>query len=289
MLILFIVLIYIYTFTVYFYFSNGNFINYKYFMDFIQIVSKDTYFMNYGLWKLPTDTLQIANERLISFILKKSGALQRKNINILDIGCGYGEQDFFWENKLDKTNKITAIDISEYQIEFAKKKCKERKCLIQFERWNAMELIYKFKQRTFDIIFSVESAFHYRNRPYFFNQVSSLLSSSGTFVISDILLQDSYKPTFMSNIFLKIYSDFLHFPKENLIPVSEWKTLLFASGFQKIEFIDITDDTFVPYYTHFVSTYMKHMRMPDIITRQIISFLETTQPFSYMVAVCQAR
>ena len=257
-------------------------------MDSIQIVSKDNYFMNYGMWKLPTDTLQIANERLISFILEKSGALHIKNINILDIGCGYGEQDFFWENKLDKTNKITAIDISEYQIQFAKKKCRERKCQIQFERWNAMELLYKFKQSAFDIILSVESAFHYSNRPYFLKQVRSLLSSSGTFVISDIVLQDSYKPTAISNIFLRIYSDFLHFPKENLIPVSEWKTSLFASGFQKIEFIDITEDTFLPYYRHFVSTYMKHMKMPQIITRNIISSFEKTQPFSYMIAVCSS-
>ena len=44
------------------------------------------------------------------------------NLKILDVGCGTGETLSYLSRILDKNSKITAIDISQSMIEFAKNK-----------------------------------------------------------------------------------------------------------------------------------------------------------------------
>jgi cyclopropane fatty-acyl-phospholipid synthase-like methyltransferase len=88
---------------------------------------------------------------------------------------------------------------------------------LTFEVCDAMKLDEKYSSGQFDVVFSIESAFHYSDRPKFFANVNSVLQNDGVFVISDILLNKDYPKTIMNNLFLKIFSDFLHIPKQNLI------------------------------------------------------------------------
>jgi SAM-dependent methyltransferase len=74
----------------------------------------------------------------VNFLFEKSELLNKKNMNILDVGCGYGEQDVEWRGKLDKSCKIKAIDISEKQISYAIEKNKDKD--IRFEIGDAMEI-----------------------------------------------------------------------------------------------------------------------------------------------------
>ena len=64
---------------------------YEYLIQYIHCVS-ETMYMNYGLWDNNTNNLEEANKNLCSFIFNK--AKLSNNLSILDIGCGYGEQDF---------------------------------------------------------------------------------------------------------------------------------------------------------------------------------------------------
>jgi 2-polyprenyl-3-methyl-5-hydroxy-6-metoxy-1,4-benzoquinol methylase len=94
--------------------------------NFIQKVSKENYFMNYGLWEDNEITLHKSNKKLCNFIYEKGQLNNYDEFNILDVGCGYGVQDVLWCKKLSVLSQITAIDISKKQIKYANKKLKKQ-------------------------------------------------------------------------------------------------------------------------------------------------------------------
>jgi len=238
--------------------------------------------MNYGLWDSTHTTLIQANENLIDFVFEKTELTDKKDMNILDVGCGYGQQDIVWASKLNKTCKITAVDISETQIKYAKEK--NTSTNVTFEIGNAITLNETHSDNSFDTVISLESAFHYSDRPKFFTNINTILKPTGRFVITDITLKDSYIPSFTSSIFIKIFSDFLHIPSQNLIKASEWESQL-SSQFKIIEIIDITEKTFNPYYSHFFKEYIMNMNLPKCISTMFTNYFHSVQPFSYKVAV----
>ena len=277
------ILFYVYNTIIYTYFVKNDTISYDIFLyHFIHNVSKDNYFMNYGLWDNTHNTLIKANENLVDFVFNKTELANKKDMNVLDVGCGYGQQDLMWSSKLHKTCKLTAVDISEKQIVYAKEKNKAAN--ITFEVADALTLNEIYKNNSFDTIICLESAFHYSDRPKFFKNVSTLLKYKGRFVISDITLKDSYVSNFMTDIFIRIFSDFLHVPNQNLIKSSEWESQL-SSEFKIIEINEITEKVFNPYYKHFIGTYIMNMNLPKFISNTFIYYFQSVQPFSYKVAV----
>ena len=291
LLYLFIILCILYVTYVLFvdhYFLKDGHIDYDiYLKNFIQVVSKDNFFMNYGYWDT-ADTLLQANTTLIHLILAKSGVQGKKHMNVLDVGCGYGEQDFNWMPLLDVTNTLTAVDISHTQIAFAKEKCNTLgESRLVFEQCDAMLLHKKFAKNSFHTVLSVESAFHYSDRPQFFQAVYDVLKENGTFVICDIILHENYKPGLWNGLFLRVFSDFLKIPSCNLVKVKEWERSIKDSGLEMVECIDITDKTFNPYYKNFFHKYMEHYGMPSAIASRMYDFFAYVQPFSYVVAVCR--
>lgn len=252
----------------------------------IQIASQENYFMNYGYWK-NANTMQKANQDLVSFFLNMADIKEKENLHILDVGCGYGEQDFQWLDLLHPSCRITAVDISEKQIQKANEKKEEKsgKDRLVFETADACNL--KYEPNTFTHIFSLESAFHYPKRCQFFNDAHTLLKNHGTFVICDIMLQDNYKETILSRSFLKLFSDLLTIPSENLISAKEWETQIVDAGFQIIKNKDITDLTFQPYYEYFFENWFKNLSLPTSLAYPFKYFFFTTQPFAYRLLVCQ--
>jgi SAM-dependent methyltransferase len=242
--------------------------------------------MNYGLWDKNPSTLIEANMALIHRILKKT-AIQNHGKSILDVGCGYGQQDIEWAKILDPSCKITAVDISESQIQNARKRCQDLSGTIRFEVCDAQEIDIKFQGHRFDVITSVESAFHYPDRPKFFKAAHSLLSADGTFVICDLMLKPDYVPTFASGLFLHIFSDFLAIPKANLINPAQWEQDIKASGFEILEFEDLTEKTFAPYYIHVFDVYTKTIGLPRVFNSTLNHVFKSVQPFSYRLAVCR--
>ena len=279
-----ITILVLYNIIIHKYFSQNNTnISYHLLLNyFIHSVSKDNYFMNYGLWDDKNNTLLKANKNLIHFVFDKTQLANKKNMNILDVGCGYGEQDIEWTKQLDKSCKIKAVDISEEQIYSAMRKNSD----VTFDICDAMFIDLKYKNELFDVIISLESAFHYSDRPKFFKNVNSLLKDDGKFVITDIMLHNNYEKNLTTNIFIKFFSDFLHIPNQNLITEYEWTNQL-SEKMNIIEMYDITDKTFNPYYKHFMNNFIKNTNLPSCLSNMLESFFCSVQPFSYKVAICE--
>jgi len=280
--------------------KEGN-ITYDYLSQCIQFVSKGNYFMNYGLWDKKHNTLRKANQNLCDFIFshaKLNSITGEKRLNILDVGCGYGKQDFMiYDMLMSPGFKITALDLSKKQVDFANK-IRRRKgipkknlifmegdahCLLEYFNGPSQS---KNNYKKFDRILSIESAFHYKDRPLFFNSVSKLLTKDGIFVISDIMLKDTYTPTIMTKCFLNFAKDFLCIPEQNLIKIKEWRTQVEENGLKVVELYDITDKTFVPYYSYFFKKYIQEKQLPLCTASMLEYMFCTVQPFAYLVAVC---
>lgn len=277
----------LYSYMLYKYFVKDNKIVYDVWLKhFIQVVSEHNYCMNYGLWDIQHSNLQTANENLLEYIFSKSKLQERECQSILDVGCGYGVQDHVWSKKLPKCSKITAIDISKIQIDHANTTYTDAQN-VSYLLGDACTLTEQFKAGSFDAVLSVESAFHYAERDKFFSGVYSVLKEDGQFTICDIVLNPAYTPGFVSRTFLNIFSDFLHIPKDNLIPPDQWKSQLLQANFEIEECIDITDQTFLPYYKHFFATWMEKKGYPKLFANLLNGLFQTVQPFSYMVAVCR--
>jgi 2-polyprenyl-3-methyl-5-hydroxy-6-metoxy-1,4-benzoquinol methylase len=275
------------------YFRNGDKIVYDYFLvHFIHYVSKNNYFMNYGLWDKNNNNLKKANKNLCNFIFNQAKINSTDKFTILDVGCGYGKQDLLLEKMLSNDSKITAIDLSKTQVDFANKyraKKKISKKRLNFIDCDAHYLTDKFHNRKFNRILSIESAFHYKDKGLFFNNVSELLEKDGLFVISDIILADTYQPTFMRKMFLNIASDFLCIPEKNFIKMIDWKKQVEDSKLKVIKIHDITQKTFIPYYKYFFTKYIENKKLPSFISDIMIYYFNSVQPFTYFVAVCSKK
>jgi cyclopropane fatty-acyl-phospholipid synthase-like methyltransferase len=250
----------------------------------IHNVSNNNYFMNYGLWEDNTNTLIDANKNLINLVFDKSELENKKNMNILDIGCGYGVQDIEWSKKIDKSCKLTAIDISQEQIYSAMKKNSS----VVFDICDSNYIDLKYKNVLFDKIISLESAFHYSERQKFFKNINNLLKEDGNFIITDIMLKNNYDKNTITHFFIQFFSDFLHIPKKNLITSDEWINNV-SSELDIVEQIDITNKTFVPYYKHFMNTYIKNKKYPFFLGKWLEDFFCSVQPFAYKVVVCKKK
>jgi len=285
-IIILVVVIILYNIIIYTYFSqNNNNISYTLLLNhFIHKVSKDNYFMNYGLWDDTHNTLIKANQNLANFVFDKTQLVNKKNMNILDVGCGYGEQDIEWSKQIDKTCKLKAIDISEEQIYSAMKKNND----VTFDICDAMYIDLKYKNELFDVIISLESAFHYSDRPRFFKNVNTLLKKDGRFVITDIMLNNNYSSDIVTSIFIKLFSDFMHIPKQNLITANEWEKEI-SKELNIIENYDITEKTYEPYYKYFMNHYIENSNYPSYLSKILESFFCSVQPFSYKVVVCEKK
>ena len=261
---------------------------YDYFITCIHVVDDKNYYMNYGIWKGPSDTLLIANKRMCKYIYK----LANLEGEILDVGCGYGFQDFYWKKKIPESSSITAIDISQRQIQFARKKREEMNISnnsLKFIECDAHKLLEHFNKTSFNRIISLESAFHYKERNIFFNNAFSLLKQDGIFIITDIVLSPTYDGSLISKFFLKISCDFLCIPEKNCIHIEEWKTNIRTSGFVIDTFYDISHVTFLPYYKYFFKNFVKNKGYPSFVSDVAYYLAEGNQIFSYVVAVCKKQ
>ena len=105
-----------------------------------------------------------------------------QNKHILDVGCGGGQNSFV----LAKCGaRVTALDPSRAQLDYAKRLCEGQRDRIDFVRGRAKELT-AFRKETFDIVFSSLSLDFVDNIGEFFRQARRVLKPKGLLVFSVI-------------------------------------------------------------------------------------------------------
>ena len=125
-----------------------------------KVKGNDKEFMNFGYWTDKTTSLSEANTNLCDYLLKHGNI--EKGKRILDVGCGYGEQDFYIHSKVKQ--KINCLDINEKQINHMREKIKELGLTDELKACIGNAINLPFDNKSFDTVFSIESAFHYKPR-----------------------------------------------------------------------------------------------------------------------------
>ena len=99
---------------------------------------------------------------------------------VMEIGCGRGS-GLALLNEHYKPQRSVGVDLSDANIKIARRNCKAYP--VEFIRGNAEKQI--FPDKTFDVVYNLESSHCYPSRRKFFENVFAVLKDDGSFVYSD--------------------------------------------------------------------------------------------------------
>lgn len=143
--------------------------------------------LHYPLYKAHNETLEERQINLTDHCISKVGKIEGKNV--LEVGCGNGTQSLYILDN-HKPKKITGIDINKENIEAAKSQNGHPNVSFFVDDAQKLENI---PDNSVDILFCIESAFHYPDKEKFLKQIERVLKPSGKFLIADIISKSKKK------------------------------------------------------------------------------------------------
>ncbi len=208
---------------------------YEYHQKFYNIfwTGKDNLAIHCGFWDKDTRNL---NEALINtnrFLADK--ARVKSSDVILDAGCGVGGSAI-WLAKEYET-KVVGITISKTQVAQARKNAKENKVdhLVKFYERDFIKT--GFKDKSFDVIWAIESVCHAEDKREFLKETHRLLKKRGRLVIADAF-QKKTSPTLEEQKIIRTFMRGLAVP--NITTAEEFGGYLKDLDFRNIKFFDKT-------------------------------------------------
>jgi len=186
--------------------------------------------IHHGYFKFGNETVQQATENLIDFVIEK-GNIHDKS-KVLDVGCGYGGTARYLTRKKNAT--VTALTLSKAQWQYARAKDPESS--------NPQYLLGDFlhndmKEKTFDVVLSIESSEHMVDKPKFFQEIFRLLKPGGYLVNCAWLCKSNPTKWEVKNLLEPIC-------REGRLPSlgseEDYRSMTEAAGMQIIDFQDLS-------------------------------------------------
>lgn len=159
----------------------------------------------------------------------------------LDVGFGFGEQDIFWASNFD-VKKITGINITPFQVEFAKNRAKEFELdnVVSYQVGDAVNL--NIPDNSVDRVICLQSAFQFNTRDDFFAEAYRVLKPGGIFVAADMIMSDDCKKSL--NPWAWFTRRRVGWSHKNVYSSSTYKNLLEVKGFQEVDISSIRNNVF---------------------------------------------
>ena len=191
----------------------------------------ETDFYNVGYWADAPATLGQACRALVEQHLR----LVRPDLRpatILDVGCGLGATTALFAQAYPMA-AVTGINISARQVAHAQQQTPS----ITFEAMDAAQLA--FPDDSFDLLLSVEAAFHFNTRRAFLLEAHRVLRPGGQLVFTDLLLHTTQWVGSWS------------VPEVNFLPdIAAYAELLAGLPFGAGRLADVTADTWLSFCRH---------------------------------------
>lgn len=141
----------------------------------------ESLYYNVGFRNAPHEDQATASSRLVELLFSW---VPEAPTRVLDVACGLGAA-----SKAAKARwplaQVTGINISPLQVEHAKTNAPE----CSFLPMDATSL--NFADETFDLVMSIEAAFHFDSRVDFLREAFRVLKKRGTVLLADILFNEA--------------------------------------------------------------------------------------------------
>ena len=202
-------------------------------------------FHNFGLWRPETNSASDACRALVRELVEMSPPHPSR---VLEVGCGKGagtrELRAHWPQA-----EITAIDISETQIETCRQNCPDASFLLM----DACKMT--FDESSFDVLISIEAAFHFPSRRVFLENARRVLRPGGRLVLQDVLyLKEDEQRRPLPTSGESVLDPAALLPSENYLSgPEEYETLLHDTGFEQCRIVDATVEGPRRFYRHFLT------------------------------------
>lgn len=254
--------------------------------DYNHVVEKDIFingrhgYLNVGLWSEGAAEFGDA-QRAMYLLFFSLAELHRKDLRVLETGCGTGEHYLLW-----KEHGLQSA-ITSYEIGTATHPDVLKEKNIRVYQKSALDL----KSRgVFDRIIAIESAFHYPNRQRFFQKCYAALKPGGMLLLADIIINKQARERRWLQRGVQYYYEKCIFkiPPENSIGIEEYARQLQDCRFSSVRVVDITQNTLKPFYEDFY----RHVRVehgPEWIQalyRRCIDTAALWNAFTYVLVVC---
>jgi erythromycin 3''-O-methyltransferase len=212
----------------------------------VQFADRDTRYTNIGYWATDETTVDQACEAVAALLADEAGLAAGQDV--LDVGCGYGDQDFLWlRDRRPRT--ISAIDVAPHQIEPARERAAAEGVddRLDFRVGTATEL--PFANGTFDRVVTLDAAMHFHTRAEFFQEAYRVLRPGGVLGTVDTIPVDGDTPRreFRTPRF-SLYR--VTVPDRNWYDRDEYATQLAATGFVDERVTSIRERSWEPWYRH---------------------------------------
>ncbi|MFJ4657998.1 SAM-dependent methyltransferase [Nocardia sp. NPDC088792] len=223
------------------------------------LFGEDSLFINLGYWHDAPESLDEASRDLARLVAREAG-LGPDDIQ-LDVGFGYGDQDFLWAREYGP-KEIIGMNIATEQIDIAARRAAELGLSdrIRFEYGSAIDLPRADASCT--KVTALESAFHFPSRAQFFAEAHRVLQPGGKLVTADITVRRNAITEPMLRVQDRVEarqqpSDRI---ERDVLDLGRYRKALQAAGFDQVNVYSIRRDVYFP-LARFLG---KRLRDPDM-------------------------
>lgn len=135
--------------------------------------------LHHGYWVTGDETKEQAQLALTKHLAET--AKLKNEVQLLDVGCGFGASSIYLSQQYKA--KTTGITISPVQLNMAQEAATAAGVDSQFLLMDAEAM--SFEDESFEVIWSIESISHYKDKEMFFLKAASLLKPGGTLALID--------------------------------------------------------------------------------------------------------
>src|SRR4029450_9454435 len=200
-------------------------------------------FHNFGLWDDDTRSAADASVALMNALVDLAPPNPR---HVLEVGCGKGATTRALRARWPDA-AITAIDVSETQLGVCRRNCPD----VTFLLMDACDMT--FDAARFDVVISVEAAFHFPSRQRFLTHARRVLQPHGRLMLQDVLYHQHDASRQEQSGSLEDIEEDVIIPPENYISgPEEYSRILRDAGFARSHVIDVTDAGPVVFYQAFL-------------------------------------